>query len=376
MQTARYRLALSSVCALLALGTGSGALAQSEESDDSAQIETTRTTRNQDATEVETPEADTSDEDISADDTSDGESRGSSPKTADIDITGNEQTIAQGLAAFDSFTDGIWRITELEPRDIASAPSTTAPYYGFLYQMDGSTVVRNDVTGKRARLEPGEAYYLSVGDSYTRYREEVKSRAWLIEIVPEDASEDDAAGTVLFTSKTIDGFPDNTRDFELMAANLMDGETGEIPNYEVDVLVMVTVGSVFAATEDGTVELVAPSAHEFTDDVQIENSSGDPANYLVAKIGPAVADVAPAEAPADDEATDDETTTDEPTDDSTGTEEEVDPMLDTDGDWLIDTDEAVYGTDPTVIDTDGDGFSDGDEVIVWGSDPTDPTSYP
>lgn len=42
---------------------------------------------------------------------------------------------------------------------------------------------------------------------------------------------------------------------------------------------------------------------------------------------------------------------------------------DTDGDGLLDVDEVLLGTDPTVADTDGDGLSDGDEVNTFGTDP-------
>jgi hypothetical protein len=57
---------------------------------------------------------------------------------------------------------------------------------------------------------------------------------------------------------------------------------------------------------------------------------------------------------------------------------------DDDGDGLLDlyeTNTGVFvsefetGTDPLLADTDGDGFDDGDE-IVFGSDPTDPLSFP
>ncbi|MCL4803496.1 MAG: protein kinase [Anaerolineae bacterium] len=42
---------------------------------------------------------------------------------------------------------------------------------------------------------------------------------------------------------------------------------------------------------------------------------------------------------------------------------------DTDGDRLVDTQEAVLGTDPNNPDTDGDGLSDGDEVLIYSTDP-------
>src|SRR5690606_20875059 len=46
---------------------------------------------------------------------------------------------------------------------------------------------------------------------------------------------------------------------------------------------------------------------------------------------------------------------------------------DQDGDNLNNTQEAVYGTDPTNHDTDGDGINDGSEVTN-GTDPLDPCS--
>jgi hypothetical protein len=354
---------LAAVVALVAISSGAGSIASAQDQETPA-IEATRSARVQ--TE-ETPETDTSTSDTT-DTTNEGEaeSSGASPNAADIEITGADQTIAQGLAAFDAFADGIWRITELKPLAVEEAPSVTAPYYGFLYQMDGTTIVRNNVTGKRTRLEPGEAYYYSAGDSYSRYREESASRSWLIEIVPNDASDADAAGTVIFKTGEIDSFPDDTRDFELLAANVPADQTASVPEYEADALMMVTVGSLEVTDAEGTVQMDAPAAMLVTGELEIVNASGAPANYMIAKIGPSVGDALPA--------VDDEAAADEPA--AEATDEAVDPYLDTDGDTLIDTDEAVYGTDPAIADSDYDGYSDGDEVIVYGTDPLDATSYP
>lgn len=51
------------------------------------------------------------------------------------------------------------------------------------------------------------------------------------------------------------------------------------------------------------------------------------------------------------------------------------PVVDTDGDGLIDTVEAMEMTDPNDADTDGDGWTDGTEV-ARGTDPLDPQSFP
>ncbi len=49
--------------------------------------------------------------------------------------------------------------------------------------------------------------------------------------------------------------------------------------------------------------------------------------------------------------------------------------VDTDGDGLLDADEAAFGTDLGIADSDGDGWFDGDEVSI-GTDPLDAGSFP
>jgi hypothetical protein len=55
----------------------------------------------------------------------------------------------------------------------------------------------------------------------------------------------------------------------------------------------------------------------------------------------------------------------------TGGNAALKPAIDTDGDGLTNSEEAVLGTDPTKLDSDGDGFPDGSEV-KGGYDPSAP----
>lgn len=48
--------------------------------------------------------------------------------------------------------------------------------------------------------------------------------------------------------------------------------------------------------------------------------------------------------------------------------------IDSDGDGLLDSEEAALGTDPFNPDTDGDGLSDGEEVRIYKTDPLNPDS--
>ena len=120
-----------------------------------------------------------------------GVSRGAARQTSQTegtDRTAFAQVIAQGLAAFDADVTYVWRVREVSPPLEEEAGSAEALAYSFVWQRTGVTIVRNDDTLRRARLEQGEAYYQSLGLLYTRYRiGDSPSRAWIIEIVPADS---------------------------------------------------------------------------------------------------------------------------------------------------------------------------------------------
>lgn len=412
--TERRRIWMLLVVALMvfaALGATLPSRAQESTPDtDDPGIETTRTTR-----EEPTATVDPADE---ADDEAPPEPEG------DVD-PGQDLVVAQGLAVYDEFDEGKWWVTEIEPLSADEAGSTSAPYFGFLLQIEGTTIIRNDVTGKRTRVEAGEAYYFSQGDAYTRYRDGSGSRAWLLEIVPVDADPDDAAGNVRYDSvvkgaEPFDNLPSSVRDFELTAGTLAQGESVDVPEGDAPSLVVLVSGRL---TFPDSPPLKTPAGFAFPESVTLTNEEAADARYYVATLSsevvsdeaPAAVDPDAADDGADDTADDtadaaadgtpaaddpDEAAAD---DDATGDAGTGDDWLiendgtDTDGDTIPDDVETAIGTDPENPDTDsdglkdweelnftsplfadsdGDGWDDYEEAITYGTDPNDPNDFP
>ncbi len=324
-----------------------------------------------------------------------------------------EQVIAQGLAIFDT-EPAIWRVTELTPPSAEDAASFTGDV-SFTLQIAGATVIRNEVTVKRARLEPGEAYFMSAGDPYTRYAATDDSRIWVIQYLPPDAPEIEG-GTVIFQSDPIERFPPGARDLELIRNILLPGEASAFPSHQREAILLVTEGTIDA----GGTALAAGQGMVVANRPVITNTGITPAAYVVVAIGARV--LSPGEQATSSERrtpTPEASPTAEPSPtptpelvpgedvDGDGLTNEVeqqrgtnpfeadtdrdglpdgeevnqhgtDPTkADTDGDGLDDGEEIrSTGTDPKNPDTDGDGTSDGDEALVYGTDPADPNDHP
>ncbi|MEA2598560.1 MAG: hypothetical protein QOF01_5029 [Thermomicrobiales bacterium] len=295
------------------------------------------------------------------------EAVGTSAPTPDLPRS-REQVIAQGLAIFD-IEPAIWRVVEIQPVPFDESEEVTGDV-SFTLQMEGATIIRNNVTLKRARLEVGEAFFFSAEDPYVRYSlRGSESRAWVIEYVAADADDEDAGGTVIYKTDPIANFPSGTRDLELIRNILLPGEAAALPRHSGSALVLGTGGSVTVSAGDASATLAVGNGILLPGEATLSNAGSSPATYVVVAIGARVPD--PGDEPA--ETGSGETPTGTPEAEATATEA---PADDADEDGVNDTSEAELGTDPNNPDSDGDGATDGDEVFLYGTDPLDPDSTP
>jgi hypothetical protein len=291
-----------------------------------------------------------------------------------------EQVIAQGLAIFD-IEPAIWRVVESEPPPFDDAEEFTGDV-SFTLQREGSTIIRNNVTLKRARIEPGEAYFFSAEDAYLRYSlRGTPSRIWSIEYVAVDAPDDEAGGEVIFKSDPIERFQPGTRDLELVRNTMLPGDVAALPSHRGPALLLGTGGTLTVSAGDASTSLGLEDGMLLAGDAVLSNTSDQVVTYVVVVTGARVPD--PGDEPADEE---EATATESPTDESDGTPEAdateaptataTPEPTDADDDGLNDDREAELQTDPANPDTDGDGTSDGDEVFLYGTDPNDAESTP
>lgn len=333
------------------------------------------------------------------------------------------QVIAHGLAILPA-APVVWRVREITPPPPSEAEGETGGF-SFTLQRAGGAVIRNDVTDKRALLEPGQAFFMSADDPYTRRAEGRESTSWVFEMVPPGASTQTSDGDVVFTSGTMDVLPQGVYDVEMIRDVLLTDEEAVLPAHTGPALIMVTDGALDAATDgDAPATLNAEDGLLTPDTPTLRNIDDQPAVYVALIIGNSVqADNAPARtpvargtaAPAPAQAAQATSPPEEATSEEQATEPESEPAAtappdetaveptassgedsdgdglsdadeadigtspgdpDTDGDDLRDGEEVDWGTDPFVTDTDGDGKNDGDEVHEFGTDPTDPDSHP
>ncbi len=207
---------------------------------------------------------------------------------------GHPAVISQGLA-FLPGGQAVWQVREITLSDEQAETGGAA----HVLQRDGETIVRNDVTAKRALLEPGEGFFRAGDDPYTLAAEGGSSTVWMFELVAEDAVADDA----FYKSPLIDQYDEGTYDAELIRFEVEPGDEFELPEHTGPALLMVTSGEVDVEDENGLYLLADGVGQLIAETATVRNSGSEPASFVFASFGSSVGEGSGAAASEDDNGT-------------------------------------------------------------------------
>ena len=274
----------------------------------------------------------------------------------------DQSVIAQGITALPD-GDVSWRVVHAtaDPATYAQAIERAA---GFVVADQGSFLVTDQESGVTARLDgrspnegSAEAAFVGVGVHQSRISLADQKAAPSYFDISLSGAGDGAIGDAFDA-------PDGTYELVLIQGDVSTQDAATIRASASPILLVATAGDLSVAQQGGVdgvlttqqAVMLAPGA-----ETTVQGEGGD-ASYVAALIGDVVetATVAPPEPTLEPTPTEFSDVPPAPTDV---------PMLDSDGDGLIDRDEAVYGADPVNPDSDGDGLIDGDEVKVYGTSP-------
>lgn len=278
--------------------------------------------------------------------------------------------LAQGLIYLTG-EDVVWQVREVE----LASPAEAEPVTGssrFVLQRTGVSIIRNDVTGKRTRLEKDEAYYAAAGDAYTLMAsEDSRSVVWVFEV----ANSDEVGEGAFYLSPNIGGVAEGTYDLEFTHRLLDAGETTGFVSEGGPFLIMVLTGQVAVSDGAGAASLVSGDGRIVEGNATIEAEGDGQAVYVVVAIGASVSDTSAA-APAPTNTGDDSPgagveapVVDQPSGNTSSGASGLDPAGDADNDYMTNGDEIAAGLDPNDPDTDADRILDGQEWSQFGTDP-------
>lgn len=224
---------------------------------------------------------------------------------------GSPAVLAQGLA-FQSGGQVVWQVRGVEVADFASAQPEVSNA-AIILQRDGSSIVRNDVTAKRALLDAGEAYFKAAEDQYTMGGQGGASSVWIFEVVDQASVAEDA----FYESPVVDDYAEGTYDLQLIRFALQPDEEVTVPPHTGTALVMATQGEIEVEDDRGPNLLGVDDNGQgqgqlTTGGATVLNATDAPAEFVFVHFGASVDDTSsgePGAAPAPTEAPSTDTTT-------------------------------------------------------------------
>lgn len=189
-------------------------------------------------------------------------------------------------------TDVVWSVEEKTFGPPAEATSAAGPTT-ILYQRSGTAIARNDLTAKRAQLDPGAAFFMAADDPYTisggtAGMGAAGSTAWAFRI----GAPADVPAAAFYEGPAISGIREGTYSLTLTRYVLRADEQAQIGAHTGSALVMVTSGQVDVDANDGqgANRLVVGDGKTVANAGTVHNSGASPAVYVVVAIGGTVSD--------------------------------------------------------------------------------------
>lgn len=197
---------------------------------------------------------------------------------------GAPAVLAHGLA-YVSGDDVVWQVRQFDVPDVDDAGPDSSDE-AVLLQRDGTSVVRNDVTGKRSLMNPGEAYFRASDDSYTVMSEDDESVIWWFELVDPDDVDLDA----FYESPIIGDLDEGVFDMMLTRYVLQPGESADMPDNSGAGLLMVTSGEIQVDMDGDLSVLGSGDGQSLSDDTLVTNDGTRPAVFVYVYLGEEVGD--------------------------------------------------------------------------------------
>lgn len=189
--------------------------------------------------------------------------------------------LAQGLVYLNGGSV-IWQVREVT----LSGSDTVTGNARVILQRSGTSIIRTDLTGKRVRLEPGEAFFAAAGDGYTTTPEgNEPSTLWIFEV----SNSNQVGEGAFYLSPDVTGYGEGTYDFEFTRYVLREGETADFPGGTGPSLLVVVSGTAEVTLENEVAALNTQDGLVVDSAGVIAAPSGDTV-VMAMTIGPTVSD--------------------------------------------------------------------------------------